>query len=62
MDDNKEGYIFIPSNGDLHASLTPLISCWIEIAINNILSLSRSRQRKIWIILDELPSLHNLQA
>lgn len=62
MDDNREGYIFIPSNGDLHASLTPLISCWIEIAINNILSLSRSRQRKIWIILDELPSLHNLPS
>lgn len=54
--------IFITSTGDLHATLSPLISAWIEIAINNMLSLSQSRKRKIWVILDELPSLHALPS
>jgi type IV conjugative transfer system coupling protein TraD len=54
--------VFITSTGDLHAALSPLISAWIEIAINNMLSLSQSRTRKIWVILDELPSLHALPS
>ncbi|MFN8833335.1 MAG: type IV secretion system DNA-binding domain-containing protein, partial [Alphaproteobacteria bacterium] len=61
-DENASNCIFIPSTGDLHSTLTPLISAWIEIAINNILSLERSRQRKIWLIIDELPSLHTLPS
>ena len=62
MDEKREGCIFITSAGDLHATLLPLISAWIEIAINNILSLNRSRERKIWVVLDELPSLHSLPS
>lgn len=62
QDDKREGSIFITSSGDLHSSLMPLISAWLEIAINNILSLNRSKERKIWIILDELPSLHTLPS
>lgn len=61
-DDKGKGCIFISSTGDLHPTLTPLISAWLEIAINNILSLPRSRERKIWVILDELPSLHTLPS
>lgn len=60
--ENEKGCVFITSTGDLHATLLPLISAWIEIAINNLLSLSQSRERKIWIILDELPSLHTLPS
>ena len=62
MDDKMNGCVFLSSTGELHATLTPLISAWIEIATNSILSLNRSRDRKIWIILDELPSLHMLPS
>ena len=62
MDDKAQGCVFLSSTGELHATLTPLISAWIEIATNSILSLDRSRDRKIWIILDELPSLHMLPS
>lgn len=62
QNEQEQGCIFISSTGDLHSSLTPLISAWIEIAINNILTLERNRQRKIWIILDELPSLHTIPS
>lgn len=62
MDDSRDGCLFLSSTGELHATLTPLISAWIEIAINSMLSLEQSRERKIWIILDELPSLHMLPS
>ena len=62
QDDQKDGLIFISSSGQYHHSLKPLISAWIEIAINNMLSLQQSRRRKIWMIIDELPSLHSLPS
>ncbi|MBA8667853.1 type IV secretion system DNA-binding domain-containing protein [Holosporaceae bacterium 'Namur'] len=62
LDHDRKGCVFISSTGQLHTALMPLISAWIEIAINNILSLQSSRERKIWIILDELPSLHTLPS
>lgn len=61
-DDNGDGCLFLTSTGDLHQSLTSLISAWINIAITNVLSLDRNKDRKIWFILDELPSLHNLPS
>lgn len=62
-DDKHNGsFLFIPSRGDQHESLKPLISAWIEIAINSLLSLKQNRNRRIWIILDELPSLHMLPS
>ncbi len=61
-DESTKGCIFLTSRGDLHSTLTPLISAWLDIAITNILSLSKNRDRKIWLILDELPSLHTLPS
>jgi type IV conjugative transfer system coupling protein TraD len=61
-DDKAKNCVFITSRGDLHNALMPIISSWIEIAINNTLSLNQSRTRKIWFILDELPSLHFLPS
>jgi type IV conjugative transfer system coupling protein TraD len=60
--DDSSSFLFIPSRGDQHESLKPLISTWLEIAINSLLSLKQDRNRKIWIILDELPSLHMLPS
>ena len=59
---DSDNCVFITSKGNLHTALSPLISAWIEIAINNMLSLEQSRTRKIWVILDELPSLHALPS
>ena len=62
MDEDNSNFLFVTSRADQHASLMPLISTWLEIAINSLLSLGQSRKRKIWIILDELPSLHFLPS
>ena len=57
-DDNETGFLFLTSRGDQHASLRGLISTWLEIAVNAMLSLEQEEGRRIWVILDELPTLH----
>ena len=56
------GFLFLTSRGDQHASLRGLISTWLEIAVNALLSLPREHGRRIWVILDELPTLHQLPS
>ena len=56
------GCLFLTSRGDQHASLRGLISTWLEIAVNALLSLPRDDGRRIWMILDELPTLHQLPS
>jgi type IV conjugative transfer system coupling protein TraD len=59
-DDQSKQWLFISSTGDRHESLKPLISAWLDIAINALLSLPENRERRIWVILDELGSLQQL--
>ena len=61
-DETTSNFMFVSSRADQHASIRPLISTWLEIAINALLSLDQSRDRRIWVILDELPSLHYLPS
>ena len=58
----RQGFLFLTSRSDQHEVLKGLISCWLEVAVTTLLSLSQSRSRKVWIILDELPSLHNIPS
>ena len=61
-DEDREGFLFLTSRGDQHASLRGLISTWLEIAVNAMLSLAQERERRIWVILDELPTLHQVPS
>ncbi len=56
------GFLFLTSRGDQHASLRGLISTWLEIAVNAMLSLDQAANRRIWVILDELPTLHQVPS
>lgn len=58
----QQGFLFISSRADRHETLKPLITTWLDIAINSLLSLEQTNLRKIWIIIDELPSLHYLPS
>ncbi|MDE0702948.1 MAG: type IV secretion system DNA-binding domain-containing protein, partial [Rhodospirillaceae bacterium] len=60
--ENEDGFLFLTSRGDQHASLRGLISTWLEIAVNAMLSLAQSDGRRIWVILDELPTLHQVPS
>lgn len=60
QDDATAEWLFISSLGDRHESLKPLITAWLDIAVNALLSLPENPQRRIWVILDELGSLQQL--
>ena len=59
-EDGKNGWLFISSNADTHASLKPVISMWLSIAIRGLLAMGENRNRRVWIFADELPTLHKL--
>ena len=61
-DDHQGGFLFLTSRGDQHASLRGLISTWLEIAVNALLSLDQDDGRRVWIVLDELPTLHQVPS
>jgi len=60
QNDHGNEWFFISSLGDKHESLKPLITCWLDIAVNALLSLPENPHRRVWIILDELTSLQQL--
>lgn len=59
---NEEGnnWLFITSLDDRHETLKPLITAWLDIAVNALMSLPSNEERRIWLVLDELTSLHKL--
>ena len=59
-DEKEKHWLFITSLGDRHETLKPLISSWIDVAVNALLSLAPDPKRRIWLILDELTSLQPL--
>jgi len=61
-DEAGGGFLFLTSRGDQHASLRGLISTWLEIAVNAMLSLDQDEGRRIWVVLDELPTLHQVPS
>ncbi|HHF7375963.1 MULTISPECIES: type IV conjugative transfer system coupling protein TraD [Legionellaceae] len=60
LDDQRQGWFFISSNGEQHKTLKPLMSMWLAMASLTLLSLTPDRNRRIWFVCDELPSLHKL--
>lgn len=55
-------WVFILSRGDFHESLKPLISCWLDSLAAGLMSLSPDRKRRLWFVVDELPSLQRLPS
>jgi len=60
QDDTQKNWLFISSLADRHETLKPLISMWLDLAANSLMSLTPSYTRRIWLIFDELASLHKL--
>lgn len=50
-------HLFITWREDMTSSLAPLIACWVDVACTATLSLVPSPERRIWLILDELPTI-----
>lgn len=60
--DQTDSWIFIATSADKLEALKPLISVWIDIVARNLLSLTPSFDRRIWLLVDELASLHRLSS
>lgn len=57
---DSDSWIFLSSDGRVHESIKPLITAWLNVAMQNVLALKPDLQRRVWTILDELNSLHKL--
>ena len=55
---NRGSWLFLTSNTRQHASMRPLISVWLTIASLALLEMKPCHNRRIWFVVDEMPSLH----
>lgn len=60
--DSDRGNLFITWREDMQSALMPLISSWTDIILNAVLSLPADRDRRIWLVLDELGALGRLNS
>ena len=56
------GNLFITWREDMQAALQPLIACWVDLLCNAVLSLPPARERRLWLLLDELGALGRLNS
>lgn len=55
-------WLFITSRADSHEATKPLISCWGDCIAASLMSLQPSNKRKLFFVIDELPSLQRLPS
>lgn len=55
-------WLFITVKADQLPSLRPLITVWLDIAISAIMSLAPDRDRRLYCVIDELPTLQKLPS
>jgi type IV conjugative transfer system coupling protein TraD len=61
-DDEGDGCIFLTAQDEQREAIRPLLSVWLELFTNAILSLPPDRERRVWLIIDELPSLNRIPS
>jgi hypothetical protein len=57
---DDDSRLFITSHESIHDAIRPLISMWIEIALRAAMARERTSEDRVWVFLDELPSLGTL--
>ena len=57
---NDAGWLFLPLPESVKAVGAPIVAAQLELLANHILSQSTNANRRIWFIVDELPSLPKL--
>jgi type IV conjugative transfer system coupling protein TraD len=58
----RRPWLFFASRPTEHDSLRPLLTCWLDVAVASLMALPEERTRRIWIVLDELATLHALPS
>ncbi|MDI1297188.1 MAG: type IV secretion system DNA-binding domain-containing protein [bacterium] len=60
--EKDDSWLFITVKADQLPSLRPLITVWLDIAISAIMSLEPDQNRRLYCVIDELPSLQKLPS
>ncbi len=60
--EDNDAWLFLSCREDQQAACRPLLSLWCDQAANAILSLPVNRDRRVWVILDEVDSLQYLPS
>lgn len=60
--EQDDSWLFITVKADQLSSLRPLITVWLDIAISAIMSLEPDRDRRLYVVVDELPTLQRLPS
>lgn len=60
--DEEDATLFLSSRADMHETLKPLLTVWMDTAVRALLSQPGDRTRRIWFILDEVAALQKLPS
>jgi len=60
--ESDDSWLFISCKPSERSSITPLLSAWISIAVRGVINLEPSYSRKVWFVLDELPTLNKVEG
>jgi type IV conjugative transfer system coupling protein TraD len=58
--EKTKGWLFLTARPDQRETLRPLLSAWVDIAINALMILPENQQQRLWFVVDELSSLQKL--
>ena len=58
----EQGSLFMTWRADMQTALAPLLSSWANIAMNAVLTLPPDPTRRVWLMLDELAALGQLNG
>jgi hypothetical protein len=62
QDDTDKRWVFLLSKKDRLEALKPLFSLWLDMMARSAMSVEPSRERRIWTVIDELPTLSKIPA
>ncbi|WP_163097227.1 type IV secretion system DNA-binding domain-containing protein [Acidithiobacillus ferrianus] len=57
-----DSWLFLPVPPRARDALRPLVSLWVDTVVRHAMSLRQDPDRRIWLALDELPTLKNLPS
>ncbi len=63
MSDKKDddAWLFLSCDPGQRAAFSPMISCWFSIAARSLLRTKPNFSRRLWFVVDELPTLNKLK-
>ncbi len=59
---HRDQWLFLSALPDQRKTLKPLISAWLDLSINALMSVTPDSKSRLWFVMDELPALQRLPS